>query len=361
LASLTPAAVSGGDPGRASSYFSEAGKKPEKDFTSISGRARANLLKKLYDQSSGLFHNFRMNDDFSAEQRNVFGPPFEFFYNGYSKVSCFNAFVGSGLLKSYSAGGGAQLLPFCEKLADSIEREFKDTTGGGYFILNTGGKYKAAINDAIILTFYTELFEITRAGRHRERAIEASKSIIKTYIGDGTAPACCMTGGKKTEKMYSRDALVVMSLAYAGRVFGKDDLKTAARALMDYFLKVHFVNDHFIDWENLGTDSEMGMGLLAVFKQTGARSYLDAAMKVATYWSAPIKLENQSIVDMLEFYIFLTSLAGISGSSGYSSTAAGVIDSVVKCFSEQKGLFPTACNSNLYYSVINGIALIALE
>ena len=312
------------------------------------------LLSTFYDKDTGLFYEFNQNGNFSAEKYNVFGPPYYFKEYGYDEISGFNAFVGNALLKN------ATHIADAKNLADAIHREFLDTKSGSYNILRSSGDYKGAVNDAIIGSFYLELYEMTGKEKYREWAKQVFDSIITNYVSDGKLN-CCIVSGNLSKEMYTRDGLVVASFVYAYRVLGEEKYhETAKKIAENYIANYYKIDGYFEKWENAGTDAEIAFGLIELYKIDRDSRYRDILFSQFKYWSGRnVGVDpNISVVDEAEQFVFYVKMHELFDGNVFIQSAKSKWATIENCYSEKYG-FPHVCKGDTYYSTINAIVLLA--
>lgn len=312
------------------------------------------LLSDFYDRDAGLFYEFNQNGSFSAEKLNVFGPPYYFKEHGYDEISGFNAFVGNALLKNATHVADA------ENLADAIHSEFLDAKSGSYNILKSSGEYRGAVNDAIVGSFYLELYEVTGKEKYREWAKQVFDAIITNYVAADGKLNCCIVYGNLSTEMYTRDGLVVASFVYAYRVLGDESYHETAKKIADYYIANHYKKDGYFDkWENAGTDAEIALGLIELYKIDRDSGYRDILFSQFRYWSGRnLRNENISVVDEAEQFIFYVKMHELFDGNIFLQTAKSKWATLENCYSEKYG-FPHVCNGDTYYSAIDAIVLLA--
>lgn len=312
------------------------------------------LLTDFYD--GRLFYDFHEDGNFSRVLRTVFGPPYEFDDRGDGAISGFNAFVGNALLGVYLRTGNRSYVETAESLAEALHGGFWYVDARSYRISKNGSD-TGAVNDAIVGSFYLELYEVTGKERYRDLAKQAFDAILSTYMLDGKLK-CCRVGGKIVDEMYTRDGLVVPSLVYAYRVLGDGRYHAAAKKIADRYLAEHYnPSGYFENWTNSGTDAEIAFGLIELYKAGKDEKYKNVLLSQFKYWSGRT-LGEMSVVDETEQFILYLKLYELFGEDRFLDRADYNWRAVEGCYSEKYHAFPHGCGGRTYYSAINAIALL---
>jgi hypothetical protein len=313
------------------------------------------LLSDFYNPATGLFYNFHREGNFSVEKHTVWGPPYEFMERGDDEISGFNAFVGFTLLEEYLRTRNLSYLELAKRLSTSIKKEFWDEEERSYNILRRSEDFKGVVNDAIIGSFYLQLYEITGDELQKERAKEVFDAIINNYLKEKIS--CCMIRGEIKEEIYTRDGLTIASFSYAYRLLGDERYYDSAKKIAEHYIKNHYTGEgYFKKYINSGTDAEIALGLIELYK-LGEGRYKEIVLSQFEYWSRR-ELDGISVVDETEQFIFYVKLWELFGDERFLKKAKILWEKIESCYSEEYEAFPHGCRGNIYYSPINAIVLL---
>lgn len=352
-------------------------------FPRATDQASETLLKRLlsdyHDPADGLFFDFLGNGKGVLYQLNAFGKPFDFHVNGSTKTAAFNAWVGITAATALAAKSGVVHRSLLEDLAGSMRQRFWQDDEQSYDILGDGKQYDA-INDALVGAFYLYLAQRVGHAPYLDWGRDGIEAVMRR-INDGGRIACCEIAGRPYPEMYSRHGLIPAVLAYAFQLTGEERYARSAVAVADLFLKEFWTGTYFRDWISIGTDSEIGMGMLEVFAMTGREKYLHAVETLVEHYHNPhgeiahdpgdhndVRHDQHvnSVVDQAEFIILLRNLAQITGRREVRLLADQRAAQLSACYNEHLHLYPHMCfagprREGDYFSAINALAYLSLS